>query len=121
MSKKSEQTIRSAWSELEYIAGTWDHTAPGLLRDAGKAEARDARSGGFAYPKIEQLAGLCETALTPFTNTASLYGVREGHVKVAIFATAAAQRFPGEYAAWREKYGEEIKAFRRARVTALTA
>lgn len=116
MTKKSEQTIRTAWSELVYIADTWDITAPHMLRDAEKAEARDFKHEN--YPRVQQLAGLCETALDLRVDVASLYGLREGHVKVAIFAAAAAERQLAQYAAWVDKYGEAIREFRRDAIAA---
>jgi hypothetical protein len=113
MSRKSEEeTIRQAWADLCDIAECWDWTAPRMLHEAEKAEAREARGAGVNYPKVEQLAGLCETVLEPPATLAGLYQLRTGHRDVAITAAAMRDRWSEKMQEWAAQHGETIKAFR---------
>lgn len=116
-----EQQIRNAWSGLCQIAEAWDWTAPRLLHEAEKSEARDARGArgaGVSYSKVEQLAGLCETALGMLHTPASLYRLRTGHRDVAIASAAMTDRFPEKMDDWRCEHGAAIRAFRAAALKA---
>jgi hypothetical protein len=113
MSRKSEEEpIRQAWADLCNIAECWDWTAPRMLHEAEKAEAREARGAGVNYPKVEQLAGLCETALEPPATLAGLYQLRAGHRDVAITAAAMRDRWSEKMQEWAAQHGAAIKEFR---------
>lgn len=105
-----EQAIRRAWGDLCEIAENWDWTSPIMLRGAEKAEQREGRATN--YSKIEQLAGLCESALKPCTTPTELYRIRTAHRDVMIVVSAMAERRPDELAAWRAEHGDAILAFR---------
>lgn len=115
MSKTTkEAAIHTAWRDLCHLADAkMDHTAQQLLDNAERAEARDARAAGVSCSKVEQLAGLCETALRNLAGVRSLYGMRDGHRDVAI-CVAEIQKRTKEIRAWRAKHGEAIRTFRAA-------
>jgi hypothetical protein len=119
MSKREEAPIRQAWADLCNIAECWDWTAPRMLHEAEKAESRNARDAGVNYPKVEQLAGLCETVLEPPATLAGLYQLRAGHRDVAIVAAAMRERWPEKMQEWAAQHGETIKAFRERMLAAL--
>jgi len=111
--KQHEAAARSAWSALLYVGECWDWTAPRLLREAEKSEARLARELSASFTKPEQLAALCNTALDDYALT-DLYHLRPGHQQVAIVAAAMRERRSDAFAAWEREHGDKVRAARAA-------